>query len=187
MAKVLNNRIYIGRGETYTLDIDLKYRDGSPYRIAESINNPYILFTVKGSVYDENIIFVKALDMSLVHKFANTSLAEYDYDEFDDLTPPVGDPNGETEETIIDAFKLHVNKSGEYKYYDYDNSKWIEYNLQLLFNIDYSDTNDLEFKKYVYDITLLGGELGEDLFSTINHKTIIQEYNEFIVGGSLSE
>ena len=51
--RIVNNKIYIARGETATYDVSVKdNKTGAPFTIPSGYKNPVIEFIVRPSVYD---------------------------------------------------------------------------------------------------------------------------------------
>lgn len=173
MFKIVNNRIYLNSGDTPTYDSEIIYRDGSPFRIGETINNPHIEFIVRASIYDKDDEYIfRYLFSAEPFIFDSETLEEYPYEEFDDMVPG-------------DEGKLY--RAGEDNYAYWDGSIWVPYEARLVFNFDREDTKDLEPRKYYYQINLLGGSFDGSNFTNINYKKTLLDTSDFIVGGSLSE
>ena len=51
--RTYSDRIMVERGETWTYDVLLQNRDGSPFIVSSQINNPYICTTVASSKYSQ--------------------------------------------------------------------------------------------------------------------------------------
>lgn len=67
MYKIVNNKIYIGRGETPTYDVLVANRDGSPFKIFKTARDvegdkTYIEFVVRKSIYSDDITFRYFID-----------------------------------------------------------------------------------------------------------------------------
>lgn len=177
--QIINNKIYIYRGETPVYKSRIINRDdGSPFMILSGIENPYIQFTVKKSLYDstENLINIFT-DVSDKHVFPTSDVVDYDEEDWDDLIGP----------KIGDELKLH-RKLNDLTYAYYESGEWIMYEFILTFPLERQYTDQLESREYWYDIALLGGELQEgDVPVNVQYKQVLLKPNYFIVEGSVSE
>lgn len=52
--QIFNGVIQHTQGESFTLDMDVKYPNGDPYIISSELENPYILFTIASTQYTQN-------------------------------------------------------------------------------------------------------------------------------------
>lgn len=188
--KIVNDKIYIARGETPTYDVKVKDRKtGVPFILPSGLEHPIIEFVVRPSVYSKGDDFAikKYLDFT-------------DYPRFDDVSYFPEVPNGVTDADNKplpgDESKLHkYARDGETDYYYYTGSEWKKYEFQISFTMLYDNTSKLEEKTYKYEVALFGAEpLYKDEtkkevigISGIYYKKPLLEATDFIVGGSLSE
>ena len=209
--RIVNNKIYIIRGETPTYNVSVKYRDtGAPFMLVESdrdrIHNPIIEFVVRPSIYSRDDDYVFRTYMMLegdtdaeedypyaIHWFDSSEIVPYPgmsmnpavYEWDDEIEPVVGKENY--------LYYLDVGGIREYRYYndDLEDNKWVPYDFRISFQFPYKYTSVLENKTYKYEIALIGGNPVEheddELPISIDYKRPLMEANDFIVGGSLSE
>lgn len=115
--KIINNKIYIVRGETPTYDATcINPLTGEPFMIVESVNNPVVEFVVRDSVYNrkDNYVMKIHLLMYHIHKFIDKIVIDYDYSvDWDSEIPP----EAENENRL---HKRKVNDEVDYAYYLYD-------------------------------------------------------------------
>lgn len=52
--QIFNGVIQHTQGESFTLDMDIRYPNGDPYIISSELENPYILFTIASTQYTQN-------------------------------------------------------------------------------------------------------------------------------------
>lgn len=177
--RIVNNKIWIVRGETPTYSASIIDKDtGAPLIIDKGIVQPnpdkpknvmIIEFVVRDSVYnrDDNLRMKRDLilteDVSY-HVFDDSIIRPYnalgdiprydaDSDKFiwdDSIKPNAGDEN-----------RLHryTTSDKENYYIYYDGSKWVDYEFTFNVTFDYDSTSVMESKTYVYEITLFGGAL----------------------------
>lgn len=119
--QIINNKIFIARGETATYDVTvLDKNTGIPLQIINGVNdkNPIIEFVVKPSIYGgkDDYVFKAYIDKSDSHVFETDEVALYDADNLsfwdDEYLPHEGDEE-----------KLHrriYNKINYFAYYLYD-------------------------------------------------------------------
>jgi uncharacterized membrane protein YkoI len=75
MLKVVNNAIYLTRGDTAILQLSIKQDDGSDYAIADTDN---VLFTIKKSTKEKTVILQKSvMDGKIKINPEETSSLEY--------------------------------------------------------------------------------------------------------------
>lgn len=176
--KIINNKIYISKGETptYTANV-IDKETGAPLIISSGINNPLIQFIVRPSIYSREDDFVMKKDMLYdVERFEQ--IKDYEEDFWNDDIP--GDSN------------VLYRKGLDYKFYNSETEKWEPYSFEISFQFPYSDTSKMEPKTYKYEITLFGGSLKQSFGDketpiNIDYKKPLLEATDFIVGGSLSE
>lgn len=204
--RIINNRIYIVRGETPTYDATIiNEKNGSPYIITEKVINPTIEFVVRPSVYsrDDDFVFRAFIKLTNVHKFSSDEIVEYHGDGVwdNDITPLGGNENK------LHRRAIQTNKGTKYEYAYYDGGLWRGYELRLTFMFPYYITSVMEPKTYQYEITLHGGNLKQDVQPEdislalerdpgtaykdcpidITYKKPLLESTDFTVGGSSSE
>lgn len=197
--KVVNNKIYITRGETATYDLNLKYLDDdSPFRLVDNTGKLDFIavLTIKSTIYDTKpatnqlIIDLKNAGKPIFSTNEITDIkAGNDFTYFEAHTIVESDlgklfkaKRSSTDDTI--CYGYAVEKNGSYE--------WVkDYKFSLDFPFDYDVTAKLESKKYVYDVNIFWGswdgsnENGMTSF-TVAGKQIIIEPTELQVGGSLS-
>jgi hypothetical protein len=160
---------------------------GAPFMIVERINNPYVEFVVRPSIYsrEEDYVFKTYINMFDKHKFQTTDIVDYNGSVWDNDNPPA----------TGDEYKLHrrtVSGISDYAYYDYTNNEWIEYTFRISFQFPYNSTSAMESKTYKYEVTLFGGNInasatGDQIPLIVDYKHPLLEASDFVVGGSLSE
>ena len=186
--QIVNNKIYINRGETPTYDVSVFDKNtGIPYMLIKGVNdeNPFLEFVVRPSVYStkDDYIFKTYIDMSSVHVFDSEDIAEYEESVWDDSVVPLDE----------DINKLHrrtIEGVPDFAYYY--NNQWIPYEFRITFTFPYEATSKMEPKTYLYEEVLFNGRLKEnpqhdEIPIFVNKKDFIMEHKDFIVGGSLSE
>lgn len=195
MYKIVNNKIYIGRGETPTYDVLVANRDGSPFKIFKTARDvegdkTYIEFVVRKSIYSDDITFRYFIDQSDKKVFDSDTIILVD--SFVGL----GQPEVEFINHLHHTYYIDIvtkEEVNQYKYWDTD--KWVDYEFRLTFPFQYGDTAHLENKTYWYEVTVMKGVLKNPLpdnnkefpYTSISYKKILQDPTEFILGGSISE
>ena len=205
--RIVNNKIYIVRGETPTYTASIIDKDtGAPLIIDKGVfaekpdgtqvSTLILEFVVRKSAYsrDEDIALKYNLllgrDVSY-HAFDDDIIKEYKgVPEFkdghfiwnDDWTPEAGDEN-----------RLHrYTDNNEHYYLYYEKGSWHDYEFTFNVTFSYDDTSVLEPKTYQYEITLLGGVLKTNYakWETVvrpSYKKPLLGLTDFIVEGSISE
>ena len=191
MYKIVNNKIYIGRGETPTYDVVVANRDGSPFKLFKTARDvegdkSYIEFVVRKSIYSDEITFRYFIDQSDKKVFDSDDIVSVE-----DVFNPVGPVEGK--ENYLHHLYKEEEDINEYKYWE--DGEWVDYEFRLTFPFQYGDTAYLENKTYWYEVTLIKGVLKNPLpeskqespYTNISYKKILQDPIEFILGGSISE
>lgn len=195
--KIVNNKIYIGRGETPTYDVfAIDEETGAPFIIPAGVKKPVLEFIVRPSIYDreDDYVFRTYLDFSDFKRFSDETIVDYTGSNgWDNANPP-------SDENKNKLFRLKVaEKLYEYRYYDEsifdDNtdSRWIPYNFEIKFQFPYDSTSKMEAKTYKYEIALFDADIvyNDDGKATgldnIIFKKFLRNATDFIVDGSLSE
>lgn len=166
--KVFKNELYISAGETFTLQKQIKNKDGSPYIISNKLNNPYWLITVTDTLYDypNRYVYNKWLKLKNSLRFYKTKpvdLKSLGYQEWSNL--PAGYEGDESAGYAdIAVFYLEVNGIKEYKYWKYDNTSvgdysghWEKYDCELVTTYQNRITKDWVAQNYYYSISLVSG------------------------------
>lgn len=166
--KVFKNELYISAGETFTLQKQIKNKDGSPYIISNKLNNPYWLITVTDTLYDypNRYVYNKWLKLKNSLRFYKTKpvdLKSLGYQEWSNL--PAGYEGDESAGYAnIAVFYLEVNGIKEYKYWKYDNKfvgdysgRWEKYDCELVTTYQNRITKDWVAQNYYYSISLVSG------------------------------
>lgn len=194
--KIVNNKIYIGRGETPTYHVYvIDEQTGTPYIIPESVKNPVLEFIVRPSIYDRenDFVFKTYLDLQDIKKFDTEEPVDYEQSAWDNgVVPSEKDKNRLFRRKITD-------KEYDYRYYDETqpnttrDSRWIPYVFEIKFQFPYEATSLMEAKTYKYEIALFDANIkrnedGEAIgLQNIIFKKFLRHATDFIVDGSLSE
>ena len=177
--KMLGDEIFIQRGETFSLDFELKDANGRPFCIPKFWRNPYLTITVSAALYKQKGDFRRTywLDLSPLKKFISTE-ALYIVPYQHDLSKPFAisevmskyeniialDKNKDNDITNY-LFCTDPNRDGKlvYKYvenYELDGNggvieeHWTEYNCRF---VKYFDTKDWVEQRYLYDANIVSG------------------------------
>ena len=180
--KIINDNIYIGRGETATYDVDvIDNKTGYPYTIPGLVN-PFIEFSVKKSPFDKEAVFRQYIDMSSLKNIEGWDGVR---------TYTTGMSAAEATQNVLYRYQAE----GVYtnKYYYSDGTNWIEYKFNITFQFPYDKVSKFEVKTYKYQIHILdgttnmSGNTDESPFTAITYCVPLNDPHDFTVGGSLSE
>lgn len=202
--RIVNNRIYIAKGETPTYSARIIDKEsGAPFIIDKeialnednSVRTILIEFVVRDSAYsrdDDKRILKHLLLVPGVsyHMFDDTKIVTYpgvpSFPEGEpvwDNTPPLaGDEN-----------RLHrYENRGDNFYCRWTGSEWVDYDFEFNTTLTYGETSVMEPKTYKYEIALLAGKnndnaLPGELPIIIEFKKQLLSLTDFIVEGSISE
>lgn len=193
MFRVVNNKIYITRGDTPTYSASFYREDMAPYVIPR-INNPRLVFTVRNtSYYDAGDAAIQyRFKWEIEDTFEDTKIYKYrDITDVGDpwIAPPTPEWSDAKKAAVYWANGTDENGKTvtEYMIYRYDEDEdeyeWVPYETpQLSFAFKHEDTRKLAVKTYWYDISLYGTNSDD----TTEYKKAILVPHEFIVGGTLS-
>lgn len=159
--KTYNNELSVTRGESFTLDFEVKNPDGSPYIVSSRLLNPHWLITVANSRYNQ-------LNRYLLNKwlkvndlgFISTNAIKYDGDFADNTYPDTayGDNSGYANAAV------YYNDAG-YKYFKFTNpgdtahqGMWVDYKApRIIVPYDSDETALWTEQDYLYNIALVDG------------------------------
>jgi hypothetical protein len=178
--KLRGKEIIVHRGETFTLDMNIKNRDGSPYILSKDLKNQYLLLSIASSKYSQANGYSSARWLALpdLDDKGNTA-----YVKFDDTVPhDMGKefdsskvaPDGEA--YVYTAIENGVRK---YKYYDSSTNTFIDYSLRVVTKFNYAETITWVPQAYDYSLTLMAGEINPD-YTTGSTQPPIINYTDVI-------
>lgn len=203
--KIVNDKISIVQGETATHNrVVIDRETGAPFMIADGVNNPYIEFIVRPSVYTkkDDYVFKAYLDCSGIKRFKSNEILNYNEPNTDEVEW-TDDITGDGDRLYRKFYQGNIT----YRYYDADKTytdgtHWHPYEFRIAFTFPYADgqkgdnliggTSTMEAKTYKYDITLFGGAKKDNFTRgeipiVIDYKKPLLKAADFIVEGSNSE
>lgn len=192
--KIVNNKIYIARGETPTYSASIIDRDtGAPLVIdkglyteknGRKVNTMVLEFVVRDSAYARGDNFRMKYTLLIeqdpsFHLFDGTKIIPYsevsaNLDEWQDSVKP--------KEGFENYLYHRMDKHEDNFYAYYKDGHWTEYSFDFDVTFNYLETSVLEPKTYKYEISLLG--LSDE--TNIVYKKLILDLTDFIVEGSIS-
>lgn len=205
--KIVNNKIYINKGETPTYNVAVIDKDtGAPFMLPVLPDNNgrkwIVEFVVRPSIYDRDDDYVfKALLLRDDKQFTTDKIETYNYtseaDNIWDTQYSFIDSKGDVQDNTA-LFRKEVEKGkGVWEYAYFENGEWKPYEFRINFMFPYQYTSKMEAKTYKYEIVLFGGTGADEYDEEINYdselpivieyKKFLLESTDFIVGGSLSE
>lgn len=211
MESFMNER-KVQQGEDWNLDLLLSAsnKEYVPYIVSSERHNPYFVVTVASTKYEKNTRYVKSWwqDLKDLPKFYGTTVIDYGSVQLDSDDDPIlptplnwsGDPKNVDivieDEVKRYLYEYHINTNTEryYFYFDYteDNqpSERIDtYECHVRFNFLSEDTKDWTGQNYIYQITLVSGELVNSamdniaLSHSINHLDFPIDWPETAIDG----
>ena len=152
--KIHGNDIIIHRGETFTLSMNVKMRDGTPFIMTydpdnEGAHNPYILITIASSKYAQKGSYIKNwwLPMNHLPSFTSTEIKTLT-DIHQTSSDGVGDDG------VYKRYLYYNQQDG--KYY-YDDNGFNEYTFKIHKAFSHEETNALVSQSYYYSVTYVDG------------------------------
>lgn len=175
--KIVNNRIYITKGETstynaYVIDDDT----GAPFTLPSGIDNPIIEFVVRPSIYNRKDDFVFKCyllyaDKKAEHDFGDTTVQTYtvtseaDNEWSNDYNFKDSEGNDQPQNALFRKEVVIGSDTWEYRYFNPDATgtgddyKWIPYEFNITFSFPYEATSLMESKPYKYEIALFSADI----------------------------
>lgn len=199
--QIYNGQIQHTQGESFTLDMLLAYPNGDPYIISSLIPNPYILFTVASTQFDQNNRYVMRHWLDTKNedgtyrfpRFYQTTPNEellsdesiHDEDTFFAWLSEKGDGDGIWDpDTGLTKEVYHLNNNTYwYGKATFTNGQLTEitgvyqYECRIVLTFSHEETSKMTGQKYVYFIEGVNGiELNEWLRNEVyTNKDAIEE------------
>ena len=189
MYKIVNNNIYIARGETATYNVRLVDKaTGAPFILPKSEGNKFlVVFSVRRSDYIKDGYAIK----KNIWLSDDILLDTTDIDDYIGGTSEWSDTNAPTDKTTKKLYKRALPNGG-YDYHYWDGASYVPYVFEIKFPFDYKDTAELSPKSYKYAMTIYGGStltLNDDNtldVNTITYKKPLVDA-QFIVEADINE
>lgn len=202
MYKVVNNNIYITRGETATYNVRVIDKfTGAPFVLPKKqedtdLNKFMILFGVRRSDYiKDGYAFKKYLEITSDNfvLLNDTVVLPYGSETGNDIW----DNNLTVENPVEKVLYKRKTATGGYDYRYWDPNKtdeetathWIPYEFVIRFPFTYNDTASLTPKAYKYAMTIYGGSdlrVTQDGLEGIDYKKPLVDAN-FIVEADIND
>ena len=187
--KIVNNNIYITRGETDTYNTRvIDKTTGAPFVLpstnaaGDTMSKFLIVFSVRKSDYiKDGSAIKKYLWLSNNAKLVKTNAEDY----------PASEWGSHGEAFVPEKNVLYRRKTalGTYDYAYYDGKTWKDYSFNIKFPFLYNDTASLAPKAYKYAMTLYGGnnlDITEEGLVGIDYKKPLVDA-QFIVEADINE
>jgi hypothetical protein len=151
--KIHGNDITIHRGETFTLSMNVKMRDGTPFIMTydpnnKAAHNPHILITIASSKYVQKGSYVKNWWLPMSDETPSFTSTEIKTLTGLDHTPSDG---------VNERYLYYNQQDGKYYYYD---NGFKEYAFKIHKAFLHEDTNALVSQSYYYSVTYVDGVVG---------------------------
>lgn len=203
--KIVNNNIYITRGETDTYNVRLIDKTtGAPFVLPKTqadndLKRFVITFSVRRSDYIKDGYAIKKLLDITSDKF--TLLNDTQILPYGGMTGnEIWDNNTTVPNPVSRVLYKRKTALGTYDYRYWDdkqtdtetNTHWMPYSFEIRFPFLYSDTSELSPKAYKYSMTIYGGsnlQITEDkdiVKETIDYKKPLVDA-QFIVEADINE
>ena len=156
--KLRGKEIIVHRGETFTLDMNIKNRDGSPFIIDKTITNPYLLISIASSKYSQSTRYLSNwwLDLSHIKKFSSTIPVKISDFTKDRLAADEGVHN-----------YVYTDGKGNYKYWDENTQTFNDYSFRVTKAFAYNETKEWVSRSYDYSVTFIAGPKSYDYLASI--------------------
>ena len=158
--KIHGNDIIIHRGETFTLSMNIKMRDGTPFIMTydpdnKEAHNPYMLITVASSKYKQTGSYIKNfwLPMNDLPSFTSSEIQQVK--DFNNM-------NSDSSDEKYLYFVTDANDGAGGYYYINDDNEPVEYKCSFSQPFSHEYTNSLVSQSYYYSVTYVDGPLNTD-------------------------
>jgi hypothetical protein len=168
--KIHGNDIIIHRGETFTLSMNVKMRDGTPFIMTcdpknLAAHNPHILITIASSKYAQKNSYVRNWWLPMKPEEPDeTAIPSFTSTEIKPLTSLTqGSSDGVNDDGVIERYLYYNQQTGKY-YYDASGGKsdFKEYAFKIHRAFTHAETKELVSQSYYYSITYVDGPLNYD-------------------------
>lgn len=169
--ETLKHSIKIYRGEEFTINKRLVNKDGSPYIVSSSLENPHFLISISDKPYSQNGRIVKNYWLPVSQTFElNKPVNASTVKNFKDFSFS-GEDNSQDMYIGDDIYSIYPDTAvfyvdlqedddyGKYVKWDETTNTWTEYNLSVTYAFSTDDTSKLKPNTYYYTIQLVTGEL----------------------------
>lgn len=150
--KLRGKEIIVHRGETFSLDMVIRNRDGTPFIISSDVSNPYVLLSVSSANYmynsDDRYLCNWWISLEKLPKFYSTKPVEID--EFTSENVAIDGEN-----YLYTAVENGVRK---YKYWDKGTKTFVDYEFRIVKQFNNSETQEWIENAYVYSISFVAGQ-----------------------------
>lgn len=150
--RIRGNEIIVHRNETFTIDFNIVMRDGAPFIVPKTLENPYLLLSISSAKYsyiqEERYLCNWWLPLDSIPRFdASVPIA---IDEFtsDNLSIDGLD-------YVYTAIEDGVRK---YKYWDKTTSTFKDYAFRVIKSFIYDEVKDWSEQSYTYSLTFVNGQ-----------------------------
>lgn len=149
-------KIYITRGESFSIDFSVKDKTGRPYVVLNKIQNPYLKITVTNYKYNASKNYVKSWWLDLTNGY-NENGEHILLPRFSSVEPKEVNSISEVGNADTDTEHYLYRVIGDNKYY-YNDGEVKEYDFRIVKTFLSGITSEWIEKQYTYDIKLLGGQ-----------------------------
>lgn len=194
------NEQFVQQGENWNLDkvLSASNREYIPYIVSSERANPFFVVTVASTKFEKNLRYVKSWwnspnEMNIPTFYQTVPQYYGEIDSTSDI-PASGINIGENKnqrylyQYVLSSDDIDPDlghKRYYYFYYDYSNNDngvlVLGYECKITFNFSSEDTVEWTGQNYMYQITLVDGELMEDtLLSIYNDKGAPEDWPDTI-------
>lgn len=166
--KLLGKKLICNRGETFTFAQEIVDDDDVPYMLSDTIENPYLLLTVRSDNFRQDGGYIKNFWIDL------SSMPTFTYPEcMDDTTISDEDDIANIDEDY-QGYLVYETQLGKYYYYDSTIDEtteavkgWTEYSFEFAKVFASTTTRHWLESTYFYSIKIVGGKLTYDVLKAI--------------------
>ena len=203
--EIFNRVIKHTQGESFTLDMDVKYPNGDPYIVSSELENPYILFTIASTQYTQNERYIMRHWLDAAKDFPRFYQTKPDETLMDqaDLANERSFMEWLAQNTTgADKDEFWDSKTGLTKavYHLNDNTYWYgvgnfgpdgtfngvqevkEYRCRIILSFSHEETKNMVGQSYVYYIEGVNGIKLDDwlLQELYDRKDIVEDLYDYL-------
>ena len=149
--RLRGKEIIVHRGETFTLDMVIRNRDGTPFVVSSGMSNPYLLLSVSSANYmynsDERYLCNWWISLENLPKFTQSTAVEIP--EFTSEYIDVNPDNQLLYTSIVDGVR-------KYKYWN--GTGFVDYEFRIVKHFTSSETQEWVENAYMYSISFVAGQ-----------------------------
>lgn len=154
--RILGNKILITRGEQFSLDFDIRDKEGAPYvpLVDPQTAKSYVQITVSSALYPQAERYKRRywINQDNTIKFQSKEI----------IIKPTSNPT-----TAYQNVYYEVNDDGSKEYFYWNGTSYVEYDFVIRNDFPSTDTQDWLEQRYLYEIKYIVGNSTHDYLTSL--------------------